>query len=83
MLGASVLVVASAVYLGFIHSNDSVEGTPIAVSGKVKTQNAEPPLAVAQRSAPVFVAQRPVRPAPVRTPLPRHRRLRCRRQAAR
>ncbi len=68
VLGASLLVVASAVYLGFIHSNDSVEGTPIAVSGKVKTQNVGPPLAAAQRSAPMFVAQTPVRPAPVRTP---------------
>ncbi|MFM0299653.1 hypothetical protein PQR05_18710 [Paraburkholderia sediminicola] len=67
-LGVSVLVVASAVYLGFLHSNDSVDGTPIAVSGKVKTQNVRPPVAVAQRSAPVFVAQRPARPALVRSP---------------
>ncbi|MFM0733359.1 hypothetical protein PQQ52_23055 [Paraburkholderia sediminicola] len=67
-LGVSVLVVASAVYLGFIHSNDSVDGTPIAVSGKVKTQNVRPPVAVAQRSAPVFVAQRPAKLAPVRSP---------------
>ncbi|CAE6824386.1 hypothetical protein R69749_03696 [Paraburkholderia domus] len=68
VLGASVVIVASAVYLGFIHSNDSVDGTPIAVSGKVKSQNAKPPVAVAQRSLPAFVAQRPVRPTPVRTP---------------
>ncbi|MFM0029861.1 hypothetical protein PQR70_26860 [Paraburkholderia madseniana] len=71
VLGVSMLVVASAVYLGFIHSNDSDDGTPIAVSGKVKTQNVKPPLALAQGSAPVFVAQRPVKPVPVRSlPVP-------------
>ena len=43
VLGASVLVVTSAVYLGFIHSNDSEVGTPIAVSGKV--QHAKRPAA--------------------------------------
>ncbi|MFM0629077.1 hypothetical protein [Paraburkholderia xenovorans] len=74
VLGASVLVVTSAVYLGFIHSNDSEVGTPIAVSGKVRTQNApplvvipqKPTAAVAQRSAPatppkpaIIVAQKP------------------------
>ncbi|SOE68246.1 hypothetical protein SAMN05446635_3252 [Burkholderia sp. OK233] len=68
VLGVSMLVVASAVYLGFIHTNDSDDGTPIAVSGKVRTQHVKPPVAVAQRSAPVFVAQRPVKPAPVRSP---------------
>lgn len=68
VLAVSMLVVASAVYLGFIHSNDSNDGTPIAVSGKVKTQNVRPPVAAAQRSAPVYVAQRPVKPAPVRSP---------------
>lgn len=67
-LGVSVLVVASAVYLGFIHSNNSVDGAPIAVSGKVKTQNVGPPLAVAQRSTPVPEAQRPAKLAPVRSP---------------
>lgn len=51
VLGASVLVVASAVYLGFIHSNDLKVGPPIEVSGKVKTQNVAPPNAVAQRPA--------------------------------
>ncbi|MFL9914496.1 hypothetical protein PQR75_03595 [Paraburkholderia fungorum] len=70
-LSVSVLVVASAVYLGFLHNNDSVDGTPIAVSGKVKTQNVKPPVAVAQRPSPVSAAQRPPpvavaqRPAPV------------------
>ena len=39
VLGVSMLLVTSAVYLGFIHSNDSDVGTPIAVSGKVKTQH--------------------------------------------
>lgn len=68
VLGVSMLVVAAAVYLGFIHSSDSDDGTPITVSGKVKTQNVKPPIALAQRSAPVFVAQRPVKPAPVRLP---------------
>lgn len=68
VLGVSMLVVASAVYLGFIHSNDSDDGTPIAVSGKVKTQTVRPPVAVAQRSTPAFVAQRPLKPAPVRSP---------------
>jgi hypothetical protein len=66
--GVSVLVVASAVYLGFIHSNDSVDGAPIAVSGKVKPQNVGPQVAVAQRSAPEFVAQKPAKLAPVRSP---------------
>jgi hypothetical protein len=74
VLGASVLVVTSAVYLGFIHSNDSDVGTPIAVSGKVQTQNVpplvvipqKPTAAIAQRSAPAtpqkpatIVAQKP------------------------
>ncbi|MFM0499398.1 hypothetical protein [Paraburkholderia caffeinilytica] len=68
VLGISMLVVASAVYLGFIHSNDPDDDTPVAVSGKVKTQNVKPPVAVAQRPAPTIVAQRPVKPAPVRSP---------------
>jgi hypothetical protein len=67
-LGVSVLVVASAVYLGFLHSNDSVDSPPIAVSGKVQTQNATPPAAAGQRSAPAFVAQGAVTTAPVRSP---------------
>jgi hypothetical protein len=58
MVGASVLVVTSAVYLGFIHSNDSNVGTPIAVSGKVQTQNVPPLVVIAPKSAAV-VAQRP------------------------
>ncbi|MFM0273685.1 hypothetical protein PQQ59_24080 [Paraburkholderia aspalathi] len=71
VLSVSMLLVASAVYLGFIHTYDSDDGTPIAVSGKVKTQHVKPPVVVAQRSAPVFVAQRPVKPAPVRSaPVP-------------
>ncbi|WP_246288047.1 hypothetical protein [Paraburkholderia sediminicola] len=70
VLGVSMLLVASAVYLGFIHTNDSDDGTPIAVSGKVKTQHVKPPVALVQRSAPVFVAQRPVKPPPVRSPAP-------------
>ncbi|MFL9907921.1 hypothetical protein [Paraburkholderia sp. RL17-337-BIB-A] len=71
-LSVSALVVASAVYLGFLHNNDSVDGTPIAVSGKVKTQNVKPPVAVAQRPSPVAVAQRPTpvfaAQKPVRSP---------------
>ncbi len=45
VMSGSVLVVASAVYLGFIHSNDSGVGPPIEVSGKVKTQPVVPPIA--------------------------------------
>ncbi len=51
VISGSVLVVASAVYLGFIHSNDSGVGPPIEVSGKVKTQNVVPPIAVVQHPA--------------------------------
>lgn len=51
VMSGSVLVVASAVYLGFIHSSDSGVGTPIGVSGKVKTQNDVPPIAVVQHPA--------------------------------
>lgn len=58
VLGASVLVVTSAVYLGFIHSNDSNVGTPIAVSGKVRTQNVAPLIVIPQKPA-ATVAQRP------------------------
>ncbi|MFM0737797.1 hypothetical protein PQQ51_11195 [Paraburkholderia xenovorans] len=73
-LGASLVVVVSAVYLGFIHSNDAAVGTPIAVSGKVQTQPVKSPLVVAQQTpaAPArpLAAVRPVapaaRPAPVR-----------------
>jgi hypothetical protein len=67
-IGVSVVVVASAVYLGFLNNNDAVDGTPIAVSGTVKAQNVKPPAAVVQRPPPVVVAQRPVKPAPVRSP---------------
>ncbi|MGF6769065.1 hypothetical protein P3T18_001535 [Paraburkholderia sp. GAS199] len=77
-LGASVVVVVSAVYLGFIHSDDSAVGTPIAVSGKVQTQNPKQPLVVAQRPAPARPVAPPrvvasVKPPPVRsvpTPAP-------------
>ncbi|WP_258193561.1 hypothetical protein [Paraburkholderia sp. BL25I1N1] len=58
VLGASVLVVTCGVYLGFIHSNDSNVGTPIAVSGKVRTQNVAPLVAIPQKPA-ATVAQRP------------------------
>ncbi|WP_240975762.1 hypothetical protein [Paraburkholderia aromaticivorans] len=63
VLGASVLVVTSAVYLGFIHSNDSNVGTPIAVSGKVQTQNVAPLVVIPQKPA-ATVAQRPAPAAP-------------------
>ena len=82
VLGASALVVTSAVYLGFIHSNDSNVGTPIAVSGKVQTQHVaplavipqNPTAAVAQRSAPA-ATQKPAtvvvqKPAAVATHKP-------------
>ncbi|MFL9865173.1 hypothetical protein PQR67_13425 [Paraburkholderia fungorum] len=67
----SLVVVTSAVYLGFIHTNEGEISPPIAVSGKVTAQNATPPralraplaplapLVLAQRSAPVFAAQQP------------------------
>lgn len=51
VMSGSVLVVASAVYLGFIHSNDSGVGPPIGVSGKVKTQDVVPPIAVVPHPA--------------------------------
>lgn len=69
-LSVSVLVVASAVYLGFLHNDDSVDGTPIAVSGKVTTQNVKPPVVVAQLSAPVAVTQRPPPIAAAQRPSP-------------
>jgi hypothetical protein len=64
VLGASMVAVTSAVYLGFIHSNDTIVGTPIAVSGKVTTQPVkQPPAAVVvQRAAPA--------PAPRTAPMP-------------
>ncbi|WP_144144777.1 hypothetical protein [Paraburkholderia sp. BCC1884] len=73
VLSASVLVVTSAVYLGFIHSNDSDVGTPIAVSGKVQAQNGKPSIMLAQKPpASVALAARPAtvaqRPAPAATP---------------
>ncbi|PRX29551.1 hypothetical protein B0G75_10841 [Paraburkholderia sp. BL18I3N2] len=63
VLGASALVVTSAVYLGFIHSNDSNVGTPIAVSGKVQTQNVAPLVVIPQKQA-ATVAQRPAPATP-------------------
>ncbi|MFM0395453.1 hypothetical protein [Paraburkholderia phytofirmans] len=66
VLGASVLVVTSAVYLGFIHSNDSDVGTPIAVSGKVQTQHVAPLVVIPQKPA-ATVAQRPA-PAAAQKP---------------
>lgn len=79
VLSVSAALVTSAVYLGFIHTNDADVGPPIGVSGTVKAQNVKPPAVPAQRPAPVFAAQRPapvtvqprpapVRPAPVRSP---------------
>lgn len=72
VLSASALVVTSAVYLGFIHSNDSIIGTPIAVSGKVQTQNDKPSVVIAQKP-PTSAAQRSMttpaqRPASIVTP---------------
>lgn len=52
VLTASVLVVTSAVYLGFIRSNDSKVGAPIGVSGKVQTQSVAPLAVLPQKSAP-------------------------------
>ena len=68
VLSMSAVVVTSAVYLGFIHTNDEEISPPIAVSGKVTTQNIKPPVSLAQRSAPVFAARRPRSPHPVRSP---------------
>jgi hypothetical protein len=68
VIGVSMLAVASAVYLGFLRNDDSVDSTPSAVSGTVKTQHTKPPVVVAQRPAPVYAAQKPVKPAPVRSP---------------
>ncbi|WP_211609318.1 hypothetical protein [Paraburkholderia haematera] len=74
VMGMSLVVVTSAVYLGFIHTNDEEISPPIAVSGKVTTQHVKPPVVLAQRGAPVFAAQRPApaetapRTAPVRSP---------------
>ncbi|WGS50583.1 hypothetical protein LFL96_03480 [Paraburkholderia sp. D15] len=84
-ISGSMLVVASAVYLGFIHSNDSGERPPIAVSGAVKTQNAVPPIAAGQRQRVVpqtshvtalaaqqaseVAAQRPAARAALRAPV--------------
>lgn len=58
VLCASTLVVSSAVYLGFVHGDDSSVGTPVAVSGKVQTQLVKPLAAVPQKPA-IAVAQRP------------------------
>jgi hypothetical protein len=72
VVGASMVVVTSAVYLGFIHSNDTVVGTPIAVSGRVTTQPGKPPPAavVVQRAAPVRATPTPP-PVVVVAPAPR------------
>lgn len=78
-MGMSLAVVTSAVYLGFIHTNEGEISPPIAVSGKVTAQNTTPPraprapIALAQRSAPVLAAPQPAsatlasRAAPVRS----------------
>jgi hypothetical protein len=52
VLGASALAVTSAVYLGFVHSNESSVGTPVSVSGVVKTQGAGKSSAVVLAVAP-------------------------------
>ena len=67
-ISASALVVASAVYLGFIHGDDSSVGTPVVVSGKVTMQAAEAPIAAARPA--VVIAQQPAaaRAVPVRPP---------------
>ncbi|WNC89186.1 hypothetical protein RI103_16080 [Paraburkholderia sp. FT54] len=85
VLGASVLVVTSAVYLGFIHSNDSKVGTPIEVSGKVQTQHVAPlavipreptatvvprPTAAASQKPAAVVAQKPAAATPAAAPKP-------------
>lgn len=54
VLAASALVVASAVYAGFIHSSDEgVEGEPVAVSGAVKRPSVVPAIAAVERPTPV------------------------------
>jgi len=54
VLAASALVVASAVYAGFIHSSDEgVEGEPVAVSGAVKRPSVAPPVVAMERLAAV------------------------------
>lgn len=65
-MGMSLVVVTSAVYLGFIHTNEGEISPPIAVSGKVTAQNATSPRAWGAPSAPIALAQRgaPVLPAP-------------------
>lgn len=68
-LGVSVLAVTSALYLGFIHSDETSVGTPMAVSGKVKAQPAVPPVAIVRHAAPerpaLVRAPPPAKPAPV------------------
>jgi hypothetical protein len=75
VVGASILVAASAVYLGFVHGDDLRVGTPVEVSGKVQTQNGGPlavvpqkevnagvrkPATVVAQKPAVVVAQKPV-----------------------
>ena len=58
-LAASALIVASAVYVGFIHSQDSdADGAPITVSGAISRPKSAPP---------VLAEQRPETAAPARS----------------
>ncbi|WP_232231973.1 hypothetical protein [Burkholderia sp. WSM2230] len=51
-LAASALVVASTVYMGFIHNGDSdAESEPVGVSGAIKQQNMVPPAIATMRPA--------------------------------
>ncbi|WP_433694846.1 hypothetical protein [Paraburkholderia phenoliruptrix] len=63
---ASALVVASAVYVGFIHHGDSeLEGEPVAVSGAIRQQHVAPPVAAVERApAMASVQSAAVAPAP-------------------
>ncbi|WP_232624314.1 hypothetical protein [Paraburkholderia ginsengisoli] len=58
-VGASVLVATAVVYLGFIHSDEARVGIPVAVSGKVQTQNGKPSVGVARKRPDPELAQRP------------------------
>ncbi|WP_345813049.1 hypothetical protein AAGS40_02835 [Paraburkholderia sp. PREW-6R] len=71
VLSASALLVASAVYLGFIHSNDASVPPPIGVSGKVQTQSGQPSSIVATRRSAIVAAlpfTAPARPAQIQSP---------------
>ncbi|MFM0528137.1 hypothetical protein PQR11_24540 [Paraburkholderia strydomiana] len=49
-LAASALIVASAVYVGFIHNQDSdADGDPITVSGAISRPKSAPPVLAVQR----------------------------------